>query len=92
MVLDKIFGGISNIDPKYWDSPLQGQGFDKESATRLNSIINRRNIGIWGSFFAAVVAIPLSSRARQIVLKRYKMISRPLLSVMAFNNLMMASK
>ena len=85
MVLGKIFGGYSNINPKYWDSDLQGQGFDSESATKLSSLIRRKNLSLWGSMTAAILAIPLSARARVIAIQRFNKLSLQFVPPQVFN-------
>ena len=92
MVLDKIFGGISNINPKYWQSDFEGQGFDRSSAVKLSSVVQRKNLAIWGAFAAGVLAFPLSSRARVIVLQRYNTLSKHFVSPSFFNFLLASCK
>ena len=91
MVLEKIFGGLYSICPHDYDFHLQGQGFDKEEAAKINSILRRRSLGLWGTVGAAVLAIPLSSRFRAIALTRYSAMSNQLFSASTFNVVMMAS-
>ena len=82
----------SNINPKYWESDFEGQGFDRSSAVKLSSIIQRRNYAIWGSLAAAVLAVPLSARARVLVMQRFKTLSQPFVAPHVFNFLLAASK
>ena len=85
MVFGKIFGGIYSIDPDQYDFHMQGQGFSKEEARRLDFIVKRRNFGTWSIIFGAALAIPLSSRFRRIAINKYSLMSNKLLSPYNFN-------
>lgn len=88
MVLDKIFGGVSTFSSEFRHFDLQGQGFDRESAAKIGSIVQRRSSGAWVPLFAAALAVPLSASARQMFLIRYFQNSNKFLSLRQMNGLM----